>query len=262
MRGLAFWGRMALCLPQAMAVRARAPRLPAAPGPTSGTCPALQPGSGADALRLLGIGDSIIAGVGATDSDSALVAELARHLALGLGRTVAWRALGRSGAGARVLHQVLAADDGPAADLVVVSAGVNDVIGLTPGRRWHRDLMTLADTLRRHSPGALVVLIGLPPLDRFPLLPPALARVLGGRARALDSLLAELAGQGERMLHVPIGPAVRPDLFCRDGFHPGDAGYRMLAGIVARAVFELYRADPPPPRARGRADRPGERKPG
>ncbi|MBX3724629.1 MAG: SGNH/GDSL hydrolase family protein [Xanthomonadales bacterium] len=248
MRGLAFWGRMALCLPQAMAVRARAPRLPAAPGPSCGQVPVGTSLADVRLLQLLGVGDSIIAGVGATDSGSALVASLARALAHSLAHPVAWRTLARSGADARAVHrQVLAGDAGPSADLMVVSVGVNDVIGLNLGRRWQRDLATLAVALRRHSPDALIALVGLPPLDRFPLLPPALARVLGGRARAFDAGLAELAAGERRLLHVPIGPAVGPELFSGDGFHPGDAGYRVLAGLVAKVLLERWRSDPLPP---------------
>lgn len=246
MRGLRFWTGMALCMPQALVVRARAPRLPAAPGPTCGTATPGPGGGGAKPLRLLGLGDSIIAGVGAADSGSALVASLARQMARDLGRPLAWRALGRSGAGARVLHrQVLAADRGPPADLVVVSAGVNDVTGLLPMGRWRRDLAALALALRAHSPGALIVLVGLPPLDRFPLLPPALARVMGGRARVFDAVLAELAAVEDGWLHVPIGAAVGPELFCGDGFHPGDAGYQVLARLVGAAVLARWRGDPP-----------------
>lgn len=246
MRGLAFWGRMALCLPQAMAVRARAPRLPAAPGPTRGREPDGASPADARPLQLLGVGDSIIAGVGAADTGSALVASLARALAQSLGQPVAWRTLARSGADARAVHrQVLAGDAGPSADLMVVSVGVNDVIGLNHGRRWQRDLATLAGALRRHSPDALIALVGLPPLDRFPLLPPALAGVLGSRARGFDAGLARLAAVEPRLLHVPIGPVVRPELFCSDGFHPGDAGYRTLAGLVAAVLLERWRPDPP-----------------
>lgn len=238
MRGVAFWGRMALCLPQAMAVRARAPRLPPAAGPGCGEVPACALPSDARTLRLLGVGDSIIAGVGAGDSGSALVASLARKLARTLDRPTAWRTLARPGADARAVHsQVLAGDAGPPADLMVVSVGVNDVIGLNHGRRWQRDLATLAGALRRHSPDALIALVGLPPLESFPLLPPALARVLGGRARTFDADLARLAAEETGLLHVPLGTVVGPDLFCADGFHPGDAGYALLADQVATALL-------------------------
>lgn len=247
MRGLAFWGRMALCLPQAVAVRARAPRLIAAAGPTRGLVPAGATPAGARPLQLLGVGDSIIAGVGAADSASALVASLARVLARALELPVDWRTLARSGAGARMVHRLVqAGDDGPSADLIVVSVGVNDVIGLNRGQRWQRELGTLASALRRHSPDALIAWVGLPPLDRFPLLPPALARVLGSRARTFDTGLASLAARDRRMLHVALGTAIPPELFSGDGFHPGDAGYRVLAELVADAVLGRRRSLPLP----------------
>lgn len=251
LRGLGFWGGMVLCIPQALATRSRAIRLAIAPGPQSGLCaPARQtsprPGSQREAeapgLQLLGVGDSIIAGVGVQDSRNALTSALATRVASALGASVAWRARGRNGAdAAAVRKRLLAVESGPPADLVVVSVGVNDLIGLATGHRWRRELAALLATLRRHSPDALIALLGLPPLDRFPSLPPRLAGVLGGRARAFDDLLAAAALEHAGTVHVPLTFGPGPGQFCSDGFHPDVAGHGMLADAVSSALLAHWR---------------------
>ena len=59
MRNLLFWGLFPLLIPQALWVRKTAPRTAPAAGPRSGTVGDGRP------IRLVGVGDSIIAGVGA-----------------------------------------------------------------------------------------------------------------------------------------------------------------------------------------------------
>src|SRR5262245_838679 len=78
-------------------VRKHTPRLPGAAGPSVGTC--LVAGV---PLRLLVIGDSPVAGVGAPDHGHALTGQIAAALAMRTGRTVDWRAVGKIGATADV----------------------------------------------------------------------------------------------------------------------------------------------------------------
>ena len=67
LQSLMFWLSVPLLLPQALYVRKTAPRFAAAEGPSSGAS-----GTG-NTVRLLAIGDSIIAGVGATTLANALL---------------------------------------------------------------------------------------------------------------------------------------------------------------------------------------------
>ncbi len=91
LRSLVFWSSLPFVVVQALRLRRDAPRLAGADGPSSGVV-----GSGPP-LRLLAIGDSIIAGVGASTMDKALVGRTAESLAALLGRAVTWQAIGRSG---------------------------------------------------------------------------------------------------------------------------------------------------------------------
>ena len=148
-----FWAGLAATAPQGLYVRRTAPRFPSAEGATDGRVD----GRGAE-LSLLGVGDSIVAGVGAGTYERTMVASAARTLAEQTGRPVRWAARGISGADSRRVREevVERLDVGPV-DAIVVSIGVNDVTELKRTAAWRRDLGELLASLRRHSVGSTIM---------------------------------------------------------------------------------------------------------
>jgi len=185
-------------------------------------------------VRLAGLGDSIIAGIGVGTHREGLVGQAAAACADRAGLGVEWHAVGESGATSRdVLERLLPAAAAFEPQLVVLSVGVNDAVTGTPPARFKDNLRAILDALaaaRRARPA--VVFGGIPPLESFPALPWPLSRVLGDRARALQQAAVELTGY--RGLRVVVFPR-RIDRagFSRDGFHPGPEGCRAWAGWVA-----------------------------
>src|SRR5690606_16049656 len=116
-------------------------------------------------LRLLALGDSIIAGVGIERIEQALPGAFARALAAHWQRRVEWAACGLNGAdvsaGCALLAEAQARLDPP--DVVLLSLGVNDATGLSSRRHFVRTLHALYAQLRRWSPQALLVHAGVPP---------------------------------------------------------------------------------------------------
>ena len=222
-------------LAQAVRVRRETPRLPGASGPVEGELP----GSGPP-LRLLVLGESTVDGIGAETHDEALTGRLAQALAVHRGRGVRWRAVGRSGANARVVHeQLLDTACAAPADLVVIALGVNDTIELHSAARYRRDLLRLVVALRRGLGPVPVVLAGVPPMSRFPNLPQPLRTLLAGRSRALDRGARSLAAV-PGVLHVPVPEAVMsPESFAADRFHPGPAAYLAWGRQLAEAAADL-----------------------
>ena len=107
MRSLLFWSALPFVMPQALWVRARAPRFA---GPAAAAEGLAAPGAphtrsrSADSppLRLLGLGDSLIEGVGVTRAEDCLTACCAREVAVA-------RSVGaRSGAAAQRLRSARA----------------------------------------------------------------------------------------------------------------------------------------------------------
>ncbi|MFD9962983.1 SGNH/GDSL hydrolase family protein [Amycolatopsis sp. NPDC058986] len=218
---------------QAVRVRRSTPRLPGAAGPARG----FVPGSGVP-IRLAVVGESTVDGVGAGSHEEALTGQLARVLADG-GRPVAWQAVGRTGANARVVRDELVPLVQPA-DVVVVALGVNDTIELHSAARYRRDLLEVVVSLRRRLGAIPIVLAGVPPMGCFPVLPRPLRSVLARRSGALDAAAAELAVL-PAVEYAPMSPdLLEAAAFADDRFHPGPTGYRRwaehLGAVTARVL--------------------------
>lgn len=231
-----FWCALPLVAPQGLRLRRTATRFPEADGPR---CGAVGAGPG---LSVAGLGDSIVAGVGAGTHDRGLVACTAAALARGLGRRVRWSATGRSGATSRdVIDELLPTLPAGPHDVVGISVGVNDVTQLARSRDWARRLGELLDRLREREPGAVLALAGLPPLRSFPLLPEPLRSVIALRARTFDAIARREAAARSGVLHVPLGDSLRRDGFAGDGYHPSPDGYRELGELFAGHIQESLR---------------------
>ena len=236
LRSLATLALAPVLVAQGLVVRHRALRLPEAAGPRSGT-----QGRG-PRLGLLVLGDSAAAGVGATTQDEALVGQLRDRLARR--HRVDWQLVASSGATAADALASLQAMEHFRIDYAVTSVGVNDVVARTPTRRFRNAVADIVDGLR--SAGARrIVLSGLPPMGRFPLLPNPLRAVLGARSIELDAVLAEVARERNAMhLKIDFTAELGPEQMAADGFHPGPTIYREWAAASAALLAEPACSDP------------------
>jgi len=220
-------------LAQGYWLRKTTPRLPDAAGPLEGVV-----GGDGEPLRLIALGESTVAGMGARTHQTALAGQLAFALNRGTKRPINWSVVARSGINARDCRLELAPKlKGMSADVVVIGLGVNDTIELHSARRWASDIESLINAVRDQVGGALVLLSGVPPMDCFPALPQPLSFVLGARSASLENASVELAQRLRQVVHVPF--AMEKDckeLFCADGFHPSELGYKLWAEQLAAAI--------------------------
>ena len=231
LRSVLFWGSVPLVGLQALRVRRRAPRFAGAGGPAEGA-----EGAGS-ARRLVAIGDSIIAGVGAAALSEALVGQTARALAETLPARVEWIARGRIGANAgQALRELLPELPAAPADFFLVSVGVNDVTSLSTRAAWRRNLDALLAALRAHSPEAIIAMVGVPPMRRFPLLPQPLRALLGLRAEQFDGIARRVIENHPRALYLPLDIDPSPDQFAADGYHPSQESYGALGRAMAARI--------------------------
>jgi len=220
-------------LAQGYWTRKRTPRLPDATGPLEGTIA----GEG-DPLRLIALGESTVAGIGASTHEHALTGQLALALNSRCGRGVNWLVVARSGINARKsLRELVPKLAGRRADVLLIALGVNDSIEFHTARRWAEDVAQLIEAIRAEVGDALVLLAGVPPLDCFPALPEPLSFVLGTRSACLGEASIKIATKIKRVVHVPfrINKNGCDDLFCPDGFHPSELGYSLWAEQLAEA---------------------------
>lgn len=232
MKAMLFWGALPFLLPQALYVRKTAARFAPAGGPSQGWS-----GEGKQ-IRLLAVGDSIIAGVGATDLSRALVGQTAAAMAASLDCRVCWQALGASGYdSAKVLDRLVPELPDVAADYIIVSVGVNDITGLTTLPKWRKNLSRLLEKLQAHSPESVIAVAGMPPLHRFPLLPQPLRATFGLRSRSFDEAVGRVVDGLPHIVHVPLNFEPEPHKFAADGYHPSEDSYVEFGRYMADGLL-------------------------
>lgn len=203
-----------------------------------------RPGTGG---RLVWLGDSTAAGVGAGAPDGALPGQVAAGLDADA-RSVAGPAapvpavtvLAVSGARvADVLADQVPKVAGLRPDLVLISVGANDAIHLTGRGTFRRNY---EEVVRALPSGVPVVLLGVPDMGAIPRFRQPLRALSGWRGRRIDAEVRKVAGAtGAVYVDIagPTGPPFRRDpdrYFAADDFHPRDAGYALWADAVLKVL--------------------------
>lgn len=226
---------------QGRSVRRKIGRLPDADGATTGFAECKE--SGQRPLRILTLGESTVAGVGAATHETGVTGCLARALRDHLGRSVEWRAIGKNGATARTVNRrLLPMIEERDLDAIFVLLGASDTFRLTSLKQWRTEVLRLADALL--DLGTKQVLFSqVPPVGKFTAFPLAFRLVLGAHA---DLLGAELVRslRGKPNVHFcPIGfPSGR---LAPDGVHPSEAGYATWGAQLATYIDEQRATESP-----------------
>ena len=216
---------------QAVQIRRTAIELPVPQGERSGVA-----GAGKLRLRLLVAGDSSAAGVGARTQDEALAVPMAWRLSQRLGGRVRWQLVAESGLTSEgVLHKLMHGRVEPA-DVAVVICGVNDITKEQAFSFALRKRRQIAEWLRAHAGVRRVLFPALPEMEVFPAIPQPLAWYAGQAARRNNRLQQRWARDFDFIRHVTMDGLARPDLFCKDGFHPAPTLYARVAERLAEVI--------------------------
>lgn len=196
-------------------------------------------------LRLVVVGDSLVAGVGAPWPEQSLPWQLAEVLAAELDRRVNVVGLGRPSATTEQIRAHQAVRIPAAADVVVVVSGANDVRHRTSPQVFSRAFDDLLGDISRTGAG-LVVVTGMPDFRSVAVLAPGVrgsvavwSQHLHERQRrtaaAHDALFVDMKSQ--------IAETFRgqPTMFGADGFHPSPQGYAILARTLGPPIAAALR---------------------
>lgn len=216
-----------LLVAQGLWVRWRALQLPEPPGPRSG---------GEGGLRLLILGDSSAAGVGAATQSQALSGRLVDALG-----DVTWHLEAETGATTRDSLGRLGQLPEMRFDLALLVHGVNDTTRFTSAAGFRARQDALMARLREVHGVQRFVLSGVPPMHHFPLLPQPLRWVLGCHAERLDGVLAGLAEQREDCAHLALDLPYEPRSVAVDGYHPSEEAYAEWALHLAELIRDQAR---------------------
>jgi lysophospholipase L1-like esterase len=229
---LAKWVLGPILLMQGSRVRRTTPVLPEPRGAREGIA-----GEG-PLLRLLVLGDSAGAGVGAASQGEALSGRILERLG---GRyRVEWRLIARTGSTTAATTRHLRRIDAFATDAVVISLGVNDVTADVGAARFLEQQAGLHALLREKFGARLVLASGLPPMDRFPALPQPLRWYLGARARELDRALERALPDGCGTEYLALAGRLDGTHMAADGFHPGPSVYAAWGAVAAERIAQAF----------------------
>jgi lysophospholipase L1-like esterase len=196
--------------------------------------------SGDPLLRLVLLGDSTAAGVGAAETAGTIGACLAALLAPAEGRRVEVRAVAVSGSRAGDLGPQVSRALLVRPDVALVLIGANDALRLT-GRPAVR--AAVSDAVRRLVAAGVPTVVGSCPdlgaVTAFQQPLRSLAAWQGRRVGEATRAAAAAAGGVPVDLAALAGAAFRADpvaLFAADRFHPSSPGYAVLASALLPAT--------------------------
>jgi lysophospholipase L1-like esterase len=198
----------------------------------------------AAAVRVLWLGDSTAAGVGASSPNHAVSAGVARIIAADRKVTVEVRVVAKSGARvADVADDQVSRVGELRPDVVVISVGANDTIHLTSvaafGRLYRK---VLDDVAAAGIPASRIVVVGVPDMGAPPRLRQPLRAIVGLRGERLDREARRVAlAHGAHYVDLFAGTSsqFRADqdrYFSADNYHPSDAGYALWSKVIAPSV--------------------------
>ncbi|RSX49170.1 lipase [Bifidobacterium castoris] len=198
-----------------------------------------RPASDDDTLKLIVVGDSMVAGCGVPEQSQGFPAQLARAMAKASGRHVHWAAYGKLGATMRrvryrLLPQVKA--DGGRADILVLCAGSNDIMAMRSGKEWEADLRAAVAEAKQLADHVVTLSSGQP--HNSPVLGNALKKAL--RIRIADQTRISrhvCADEHVPYIALAFAPIGDPKVFwSHDGFHPSARGYAVMVGYIVSAM--------------------------
>ncbi|MEO0556656.1 MAG: SGNH/GDSL hydrolase family protein [Bacteroidota bacterium] len=219
------------------------PKLPEPPGDRSGTR-----GTG-PSLRLLIIGDSSGAGVGARTQEEALTGQTVSRLAGHY--SVAYRLEARTGSTVPRTIRHLQKQEPEPYDVALFAIGLNDLLAGQGLTAWMESFVELAETVRDKFGVSRIVVSGLPPIGRFPALPQPLRWVVGRTAQRHDQALEAWVDAtpdadyfdfrvqpGDPLYDVPM-----EEIMASDGFHPGPRIYEEWGRRATEAILSAMPAN-------------------
>jgi lysophospholipase L1-like esterase len=210
-----------LLLLQGQITRWKVGMLPGAEGDRKGVA-----GKGGPPAKLFVIGESTVAGLGASSHKFALAGQFALQLAQAIDRAVEWHVIGKNGVTARrTIDELIPHMPDERFDYILVGLGGNDVMKLSSPRKWRRDMLELLGLLRRKIPEAVIFISNCPMIVYSPIMPEPVKTILWKLSQMHNENIIEFTRDLDRVFYYPQPAEVSLDGFFADGIHPSEKGY-------------------------------------
>ena len=178
--------------------------------------------------RLLILGESTVAGVGASSVESTLAGNIYRLF----GENSTVTNLGKNGIRANQVLPLFAETlktEEAQINGVFIFLGANDCFQLTNPSDYNRSLLNLIRNLESDFNPDWIYLADIPPVHLFPAFPALLQSYLKSQREFLRDEMKLLAKENPKIVFDELIFNLLPDFFCEDLVHPSDIGYRAIA---------------------------------
>lgn len=176
--------------------------------------------------RLFVIGESTVAGLGASTHEKALAGQFATQLSRRIGRPVEWIVVGKNGVTARrTIDELVPLIPDGQFDYILIGLGGNDVMKLSSPVKWRRDMTELLGIMRDRYPDAVIFLSNCPMIKLSPAIPHPIKFILWELSKLHDANIKDLTGPMERIFYYHQPRDLEIDGFFADGIHPSEKGY-------------------------------------
>lgn len=220
---------------QSRYVRRKVGRLPDAKGETRGKF-----GTGTAFAKLLVIGESTAAGVGAETHETALAGQFARFLSAKIGQPVEWHVIGRSGITVKeTIGELVPKIPAETFDYILVALCGNEVLKLRSPRTFRRDMKKFLGIIQEKSPEATIFMTNAPAVRLSPILPHPIKFILGHLSALHDANAREFTAPMKNVFYFHQ-PTTVPEDFFADGIHPSEKGYTAWSRRMIEFFTQTY----------------------
>ena len=183
-------------------------------------------GNGSKTAKMLVIGESTVAGLGARTHETALAGQFATFLSAKIGRRVEWLVIGKNGVTAQKTIELLVPQipAGEQFDFVMLGVGGNDVLKLSSPRKWRRDALRLLAIMREKHPEAVFFVTNAPAVHLSPVLPQPIKFILGNLSALHDKNSRDFLPKMKNVYYFHRPDEITEGFFA-DGIHPSEQGY-------------------------------------
>ncbi len=199
-------------------------------------------GEGDYAAKLFVLGESTVAGLGASTHELALAGQFAKQLSEHITRPVDWTVVGRNGVTARrTIDELVPLMPETAFDYILVGLGGNDVMKLSSPIKWRRDMTELLGILRGSHPEAVIFITNCPMIVLSPTIPQPIKAILWELSRMHDANIRDFTRDMDRVLYYPQPVGVEIEGFFADGIHPSEQGYADWSAAMMKYFAENHK---------------------
>lgn len=191
--------------------------------------------------KILILGESTAAGVGASSSEFTLASHIFNFLGTGYRVTN----LGKNGLKVAETYShfgdKISGIHG-SVDGIFIFLGANDCFHLTHPRKFRNQLVHLISDLNSDFSPGWIYLADIPPVHLFPAFPSLLRTYLKTQRNFLQKEMEAICLENNRIILDQLRLDFNPDFFAADGIHPSDKGYLKIAefaleGLKARDLL-------------------------